>query len=155
MRKFLLCHHCLVWRISISLLQRSSFRKIDREHAPPFPQKLSFLDTFLNKACCRNMFLSKHCLLFLRKIPSMNNKASKSDYSLTSPSSERSREEPNQAPWGIPVIKKGKLLTLCLFREMPTEKEGWTLDSPVFICISSFMHIFTFINSYRFIYLLD
>lgn len=66
----------------------------------------------------------------------MNNKASKSDYSLTSPSSGMSREEPKPSTLGIPVIKKGKLLTLCLFREMPTEKEGWTLDSSVFICIS-------------------
>ncbi|KAB0394165.1 hypothetical protein E2I00_001524, partial [Balaenoptera physalus] len=79
---------------------RWSFRKVGREHGPAFTQQLSFLDTFLNNACCRNIFLRKQYLLFLRKIPPMDNKASRSDYSLTSPSSEMFGEDPKPRTLG-------------------------------------------------------
>jgi hypothetical protein len=44
------------------------------------------------------------------------------------------------------MIKKRKQVTLYLFRELAIEIGEWTLGKPVLICISPFIHIFTFIN---------
>lgn len=60
----------------------------------------------------------------------MDNKASRSVYPLISPCSGISGEP---SPQGDHVIKKGKQVTLSLFREVPTEIGEWTLEKLVLI----------------------
>lgn len=106
------------------------------------PRSCFFLDTFLKKACCRNIFgiLSKQYLLFLAKIALTDNKASRSVHPLTSPCSEMSGEE--SSTQGNPLDGKRETVYTYLFREMPTEIGKWNLEKLVLIvCISSFMQI--------------